>query len=144
LISIGVGVGAGAGAGGGGGGGRASTWAPADDDATAKASAKAIATALATPRPGALCFAFARESREEPRINANPKSSASSTKYARCQSAGADLPSVHRERQSVMAACEGRLPGIVVPLPQVATGNRRRRKLAKLQISCCNIRYNRI
>jgi hypothetical protein len=84
------------------------------------------------------------ENREEPRIIANPKSSASSIKKYQIPSARADLPSVRGERQSVMVADEGRLRGIVVPLPQVATGDRHRRKLAKRQISCCNIRYNRI
>jgi hypothetical protein len=51
-----------------------------------------------------------------------------------------------------MVLGEGRLPEIVVPLPQVAMGDRRRRlgftsrfrKLANAQISCCNIRHNRI
>jgi hypothetical protein len=39
-------------------------------------------------------------------------------KKAKFQSAGFDLPPVRRDRQSVMAAREGRLPDIVVPLPQ--------------------------
>jgi hypothetical protein len=78
-------------------------------------------------RPAPVSFARACESREEQRISANPKSSASSTKTAKSPSAQADLPSVHRERQSVMVPGEGRLPGIVVPLPQVVIGDRRRR-----------------
>jgi hypothetical protein len=39
-------------------------------------------------------------------------------KKTKFQSAGCDLPRVRRDRQSVIAACEGRLPDIVVPLPQ--------------------------
>jgi hypothetical protein len=85
-------------------------------------------------------------------MNANPKNSASSTKNAKYLSARTDLPSVHRERQSVMVPGEGQLPDVVVPLPQVvgaiaATGpvfRSLRAQLAKAQISCCNIRYNRI
>jgi len=73
-------------------------------------------------------------------------------KKCKIASAGADLPPVLRERQSVSLLCARRLQNIVVPLPQV-TGARDvvadqisepPRKLAKAQISCCNIRHNRI
>ena len=65
--------------------------------------------------------------------------------------ATADLPPVHREGQSVLVLGEGRLAGIVVPLPQRIGGDPAaarfpvpRQKLANAQISCCNIGYNRI
>jgi hypothetical protein len=64
---------------------------------------------------------------------------------------GADLPPVLREGQSVLVPGEGRLAGIVVPLPQLIAGDLvavrfpvPRQKLANAQNSCCNIRYNRI
>jgi hypothetical protein len=65
--------------------------------------------------------------------------------------AGADLPSVLKKGQLVLVSRKGRLPDIVVPLPQLARGDpiawsipEPRQKLANAQISCCNIRHNRI
>jgi hypothetical protein len=54
-------------------------------------------------------------------MNAISKRSANSTK-CKIPAAGADLPPVLPERQSVMAVRKRRLPDIVVPLPQVAAG----------------------
>jgi hypothetical protein len=119
-VGVGLGVGEGVGVGAGGGGGR--TTAPCaradvDIEATATPSTKAIATACKNLRPTAV--RHARNGRVEQRINAIPKKTcASSAKKAKFQSARFDLPSVRRDRQSVMAAREGRLPDIVVPLPQ--------------------------
>jgi hypothetical protein len=77
-----------------------------------------------------------------------PKTCASSAKKAKIQSAGLDLPSVRQDRQSVMAGRAGRLPDIVVPLPQcrqaISSFTELRQKLANAQISCCNIQHNRI
>ncbi len=44
-------------------------------------------------------------------------------KNAKFARASGDLPLVLRERQSVLVLGKGRLPHIVVPLPQVATGD---------------------
>jgi hypothetical protein len=41
-------------------------------------------------------------------------------KYAKSRAARTDLPPVRRERQLVLVLRKGRLPDIVVPLPQVA------------------------
>jgi hypothetical protein len=75
-----------------------------------------MALASLLPAPVSL----AREGSDEQRINAIPKRSASSTKKYKMPSARADLPPVLRERQSVLVPRNGRLPDIVVPLPQVA------------------------
>jgi hypothetical protein len=79
-----------------------------------------------------------------------PKS-ANSKKLAKITPADADLPPVLREGQSVSVLGEGRLAGIVVPLPQLIGGELvaarfpvLRQKLANAQNSCCNIRHNRI
>ena len=79
-----------------------------------------MATALGSLWPAAV--SLAREGRDEQHVNAIPKRSASSTKM-QIPSAGADLPPVLRERQSVLILRKGRLPDIVVPLPQVASGD---------------------
>jgi hypothetical protein len=67
--------------------------------------------------PAPVCVA--RESRREQHINAFPKRSTTLQKLKKNPSADADLPPVLRERQSVMVLSEGRLAGVVVPLPQV-------------------------
>ena len=77
-----------------------------------------IAMTLASLRP--VPVSLAREGRDEQRMNVIPKRSASSTKNAISSTARADLPPVLAKRQSVMAVGSGRLPAIVVPLPQVA------------------------
>jgi hypothetical protein len=51
-----------------------------------------------------------------------PKSRASSTKNTKIPIDRGDLPPVLPERQSVMAPAKGRLPDVVVLLPQVAIG----------------------
>jgi hypothetical protein len=64
------------------------------------------------------------------------------------QRTAADLRPVTTERQSVLVAGAERLPDVVVPLPQLLLVDclipQPRRKLANVQISCCNIPYNRI
>jgi hypothetical protein len=102
-----------------------------------------MATALATLPPP---VSPAREGRDEQHINAIPKRSATSPK-CNMPTAGADLPPVLKKGQSVLVS----LPDIVVPLPQGTRGDpiawsipEPRQKLANAQISCCNIRHNRI
>jgi hypothetical protein len=80
-----------------------------------------------------------------------PKKDASSTKY-NISADKADLPTLLRERQSVLAHRNQGLPNIVVRRPQVARGRFDRffdfsvpsQKLANAQISCCNPLHNRI
>jgi hypothetical protein len=120
-VGVGVGVGVttniGAGAGGGGGTNAPCARADVDIEATATASTKMIAAADKNRRPTAVCHA--RKGRVEQRINAIPKKLAPARqKKPNFKSVRNDLPRVRRDRQSVMAACEGRLPDIVVPLPQ--------------------------
>jgi len=113
------------GGGGGGGGGR---WAWADVDAIAMASAKAIATGLASRRPAPQ--PPARKSHDEQRIDAIPKGAPARQKNAKSPSARADLPPVFAERQSVVIPGKGRLPGVVVPLPQVRIGDLRAEQIS--------------
>ena len=81
-----------------------------------------MAIALATLRPAPV--SFAREGRDEQHINAISKRNAGRLdENAKIPSAGADLLPVLRERQSVLVLRKGRLPDIVVPLPQVARGD---------------------
>ena len=107
-----------------------------------------MARALATLPPPPV--SRAREGRDEHHMNAIPEGAPARQK-CKNPAAGADLPSVLSERQSVLVPRKGRLPDIVVPLPQVARGDpiawsipEPRQKLANAQISCCNIRHNRI
>jgi len=51
------------------------------------------------------------------------KSRAPTRKNTKIPVGGADLPSVSPERQSGVVAARGRLPGIVVPLPQLSAGH---------------------
>jgi hypothetical protein len=88
---------------------------------------KAAPMRLASLRPTPV--SFAREDRDEQHMNAISKRSASSKKHQN-PSAGADLPPVLPGGQSVLVLRYGRLPDIVVPLPQVAS-----RGLVALQIS---------
>jgi hypothetical protein len=107
-----------------------------------------MATALATLPPAPV--SRAREGRDEQHMNLIPKGAPARQK-CKMPAAGADLPSVLRERQSVLVRRKGLLPDIVVPLPQATRRDpiawsipEPRQKLANAQISCCNIRYNRI
>jgi hypothetical protein len=110
---------------------------------------KTMATAPASLRP--VLVSFAREGRDEQHIKCHFRKAGQFAKKCKIALAGADLPPVIRKRQSVSLVRDRRLPDIVVPLPQVARGDlvadriyRTARKLAKAQISCCNIRHNRI
>jgi len=82
-----------------------------------------MTTALAMLR--AAPVSRAREGRDEQHMNAIPKNKKERQFDKKCKipAAGTDLPSVLRERQSVLALRKGRLPDIVVPLPQVARGD---------------------
>jgi hypothetical protein len=116
--------------------------ASAGDDTAAppSISIKATATAAAIRRPDPRFLV--RDSRDEQPINAISKSSANSAETAKTPTTVGDLPPLLRERQSVLLLCGGRLPVIVVPLPQVGgtpmTNWHARGKLANSQISCCN------
>ena len=107
-----------------------------------------MATAPTSLRP--VLVSFPRKGRDEQHINAISKKGPVQQKR-KIPSANIDLPLVLRERQSVPLVRQRRLANIVVPLPQVrsATLSLSRfpeppRKLANAQISCCNIRHNRI
>jgi len=80
-----------------------------------------MTTALAMLR--AAPVSRAREGRDEQHMNAIPKNKKERQFECKIPAAGTDLPSVLRERQSVLALRKGRLPDIVVPLPQVARGD---------------------
>src|SRR4051794_14651586 len=104
---------------------------------------------LTSPRP--VPVSFAREGRDEQHMNANSKRERPLDKKCKMPSAGADLPRVLMERQLGLVPGKGRIPDIVVPLPQLVSGDlitgqiaEPRQKLANAQNSCCNIRYNRI
>jgi hypothetical protein len=130
-VAVGVGVGV-------------ARWACADVDASA--DAKAIATVIATQlaAPG---FPV-REGLEEPRINIIPTSSAARQKnteisighgrFAR-SSQGASIGHGPRREPIAEHCCSA---ATARNKPQKA--NSRPRQLAKMQISCCNIRHNRI
>jgi hypothetical protein len=83
-----------------------------------------MATALASLLP-APAFS-ARQGRDEQHIDALSKRSLQKArqldKKRKIRPAGADLPPVLRERQSVLVLRKGQLPGIVVPLPQAIRG----------------------
>jgi hypothetical protein len=126
--STGKGVGAGAttgvttGAITGGGGGGGLPWASADVDAAARASPRTIATAVTDLRPASR-QSLARENHDEQRINAFPKNQAPTRqKMQKIPVGRADLLPILPERQSVVIPANGRLPGIVVRLPQVTAG----------------------
>jgi hypothetical protein len=122
---IGKGVGAGVTTGvmtGGGGGGGGATWACAEVDTAARTSPRTIATAVTDLRPTPR-QSLARENHDEQRINAFPKNQAPTRqKMQKIPVGRADLPPILPERQSVVIPANGRLPGIVVRLPQVPTG----------------------
>jgi hypothetical protein len=106
----------------GGGGGGGLGWACADVDAAARTSPTTIATAVTDLRP-APRRSLARENHDEQRINAFPKNQAPARqKIQKIPVGRADLPPILPERQSVVIAADGRLPGVVVRLPQVPTG----------------------
>jgi hypothetical protein len=93
-----------------------------DVDAAARTSPRTIATAVTDLRP-APRQSPARENHDEQRIKCIPKKpSASSKKNAKIPVGRADLRPILPERQSVEGPANGRLPGIVVRLPQVLTG----------------------
>ena len=114
-----------------------------------------MATAPASLPPAPVSFAC--DGRDEQHINALSKWLVSKGSFQKARQldkkrkirpAGADLPPVLRERQSVLVLRQGQLPDIVVPLPQAIRGGlivcSISQKLANAQISCCNIRHNRI
>jgi hypothetical protein len=78
---------------------------------------KTIATAPTSLRP--VTVALAREGRDAQHINAIPRKGVPAQQKIQNTIGRCDLPPVLRERQSVLAARDGRLPDIVVPLPQV-------------------------
>src|SRR6202035_1061530 len=88
-----------------------------EEGAAATAKPRTKARAIATLLPDIL--SFTREGCAEPHINAIPKRRGHSTKMY-YPAIRYDLPSVLRERQSVRAVRHGRLPDVVVPLPQAA------------------------
>jgi hypothetical protein len=85
---------------------------------------KASATARGTTRPDPV--PFAREGREEQHMDAIPKRSANSVN-PKIPSNEGDLPLVPAEGQSVLVLGQGRLAGIVPPLPQVRIEARQER-----------------
>jgi hypothetical protein len=110
----------GGGGGGGGGGGKAAD--RADVDAATMANPKTIAVAVTDLRP-APHQSLARENHDEPRINAFPENRAPTRKNTKIPVGAADLPPVSPKRQSGVVPAHGRLPGVVVPLPQVQRGD---------------------
>ena len=115
---------------------------------TASIRPKTTAMALRSPRPAPLSFARVRRGAQH--MDAIPKEH-QFKKITKITPARADLPPVLREGQSVLLLGRGRLADNVVQLPQVigdglvaARFCEPRQRLAKVQISCCNIRYNRI
>jgi hypothetical protein len=119
-----------------------------DDGATA--TAKTIATATTSLRQ--IPVSVARESRDEQHMNAiSKKSSAGSANNPKYHSLDSRFAPVSRKRQPVLVLKNGRLPHIVVAMPQairpmspMSRFPELCQKLAKAQNSCCNIRYNRI
>jgi hypothetical protein len=109
LIEVGVGV---------GGGATDCAW-PAEAAATAvtKASATEITSLRRVP------VSFARESRDEPSMNAISKKTPARQKMQNPIGLAADLRPVRRNRQSVLVLGKGRIADIVVALPQVVGGD---------------------
>jgi monoamine oxidase len=121
-----------------------------DDGGAATAKTKAIATATTSLRQ--IPVSFARESRDEQHMNAiSKKSSAGSANNPKYHSLDSRFAPVPRKRQPVLVLKNGRLPHIVVAVPQAIRPMSPTtrfpelcQKLAKAQNSCCNIRHNRI
>jgi hypothetical protein len=137
LISIGAGT----------GGATSGPLARASGDAAKNANAKAIATARTSPWPVPIFPAC--NGRDEQRINANPKKerllgNKPKNPYRPVPICAQFARSVNRLRSFARGDC---LP-LLFCCHRSSTGRRpdfpARRKLAKGQISCCNIRHNRI
>jgi hypothetical protein len=109
LIEIGVGV---------GGGATVCAWTI---EAAATAITKASTTEITSLRW--VPVSFARESRDEPHINAVSKKTPARQKMQNPIGLAADLRPVLRNRQSVLVLRKGRLADIVVAVPQVVGGD---------------------
>jgi hypothetical protein len=110
LIDIGVGV---------GGGATVCAWA--DEAAAATAITKPTATEATNLRQ--VPVSFARESRDEPYMNAISKKTPARQKMQNPIGLVADLRPVLRNRQSVLVLRKGRMADIVVAVPQVVGGD---------------------
>jgi len=109
LIKVGVGV---------GGGATICAWAV---EAAATAITKATAIEIASLRRVPVCLA--RESRDEPCINAISKKTPARQKMQNPIGLVADLRSVLRNRQLALVLGKGRIADIVVAVPQVVGGD---------------------
>ena len=80
-----------------------------------------IAMALASLWPAPVSLAL--EGRDEQRMNVIPKRSANSTRNCQIPIGPCRFAPVLTQRQLVTVVGTGRLPNIVVPLPQVVRGD---------------------
>jgi hypothetical protein len=108
LIEVGVGV----------GGGAVCAWTV---EAVATAVTKASAAEITSLRR--VLVSFARESRDEPYINAISKKTPARQKMQNPIGLVADLRPVLRNRQSALVLRKGRIADIVVAVPQVVGGD---------------------